>query len=217
MDHEPVIIHHDPFRGMYPAESGVAGLQRWPLRPHWFRQGGAFRREAWPTTDLGDGVRPAVPVATVVKSGGGWLLRTADKPHEQVRLRGAELAVAYQDARHRCVPIEESVLAWADRLLATPPPAIMPGQQWLVKNKYRLTYYGVKHDSLRPDERDQPMVPRALALLWGPGGPWMHGLVAVSLEKSPQHPLYTNHDEPVAPEVDDARTNSDRDSEAGEE
>jgi len=197
-------VPFNPFAGFYPASPGPQpGFIHVAMKPWWWQAGSTFRRVSWPAVE---DQCAAVPVATVTKSGGGWLLRTADSD-VQTRLVGADLATVLADAEARHVSPAHGVLDWVDAWLCAGMPVMLPGQVWLehVHKLYGGEVGFYRHRVTQP-HMIVPGVPSAArvctnatmaALLWGPGGPWMDSRYRIDLT--------------------DARTDPDRDDSGAEE
>lgn len=180
-------IPFEPFAGFYPSNVS-AGLVRAVSRPYWWAgPGPSFRRELWP--GIGGGPEP-IPPTTVVSTASGtkWLLRQhvgKGLPERRIIAPNEPFEV---EAERRGVHVHDAVLAWADAVLKVPCPPVLPGQTWLGYDReadcwlYQETIAAnVVPGELRPPQLEHTV---AVALLRGPGAPWLDWWWRVDLSSS---------------------------------
>jgi hypothetical protein len=171
-------IPFNPFAGFWPTTDEIpCGPARFPLRPWWWQQGHAFRRVRF------DGG----PVVSVKFGSAGWLMRVGRDP-SQHWLKGEELAAVAADALARGVPVEDGVLAWTDVKLGLAAPQGAPGQVWLFRSG-SLWLQAVTRDAVVVGGTVAATAGLAfcefpVALLYGPGAPWLDPRYRVVLPQS---------------------------------
>jgi len=184
-------IPFDPFAGFYPSNVS-AGLMRAVSRPYWWiGPGPSFRRELWPGVCAEpDHISPTTVVSTA--SGTKWLMRQhVGRGLSERRIISLHTSTFEEEAERRGVHVHDAVLAWADAILKVTCPPVLPGQTWLGYDREadRWLYQETIAANVVPGERRQPQLEHtvAVALLRGPGAPWLDWRWRVDLSPGEVH------------------------------